>query len=280
MRPLPRIMVAPNGARLTKKDHPGVPVTIPEVVATARACAAEGADGLHAHVRDAAQQHVLDAGLYRELLAELSSALPGFYAQITTEAVGRYSAVEQRALVRTIKPEAVSVALREITEGEGDAETRRFFHECHEAGIGVQHILFDEADISHLARLVDGGVVPKADLAALIVFGRYSTGQKSAPEDLVGPTDFLSSCFENIDWAVCAFGELETDCLLAADRLGGKMRIGFENNRLNRDRGNAGDNAERVRELVACLSARPDARAENDSDLIPDPDDRLRHLSI
>lgn len=33
MSPLPRLMVAPNGARLTKADHPQLPITIPEIVA-------------------------------------------------------------------------------------------------------------------------------------------------------------------------------------------------------------------------------------------------------
>ena len=53
MHRLPRIMVAPNGARLTKADHPTLPVTIEETVAAALAARAAGADGLHAHVRDA-----------------------------------------------------------------------------------------------------------------------------------------------------------------------------------------------------------------------------------
>ncbi|MEC8515837.1 MAG: 3-keto-5-aminohexanoate cleavage protein, partial [Pseudomonadota bacterium] len=61
---LPRLMVAPNGARRTKADHPAIPVTIQETVETALACAAVGAQAMHLHVRDADQQHVLDAGLY------------------------------------------------------------------------------------------------------------------------------------------------------------------------------------------------------------------------
>ncbi|MEZ5840413.1 MAG: 3-keto-5-aminohexanoate cleavage protein [Hyphomicrobiales bacterium] len=38
MTALPAIVVAPNGARKTHADHPAVPVTIPEIVATAAAC--------------------------------------------------------------------------------------------------------------------------------------------------------------------------------------------------------------------------------------------------
>ena len=34
---LPLLMVAPNGARPMKKDHPKVPMTIPEIVKTGKA---------------------------------------------------------------------------------------------------------------------------------------------------------------------------------------------------------------------------------------------------
>ena len=49
--PLPRLMVAPNGARLTDDDHPAVPVTIPQIVTTAQECASAGARAMHFHVR-------------------------------------------------------------------------------------------------------------------------------------------------------------------------------------------------------------------------------------
>jgi uncharacterized protein (DUF849 family) len=254
MTALPRIMVAPNGARLTRADHPALPVTIPQIVADARDCAEVGATGIHAHVRDAEGRHVLDAGLYRELLAELATALPGFQAQVTTEAVGRYSPAEQRGLVEDLRPAAVSIALREIAAEGEEAQTRRFFRFCDEAGIGVQHILYDEDDIAHLARLVADGTIPGGGLKALIVLGRYTPGQRSAPADLDAPAAALLRALPGVDWAACAFGPAETDCLLAAARLGGKARIGFENNRLMRDGSPAASNADRVRELAQALA--------------------------
>ena len=250
---LPRIMLAPNGARLTSADHPALPVTIPQIVQAALDAQAAGAGGLHAHVRDADQRHVLDAGLYAELLAELAAKAPGLYVQITTEAVGRYSPAEQRALVQTLRPAAVSIALREIMAGEEDEANRRFFAACAEAGCHIQHILYDLDDIRRLAALVESGMIPSARLATLIVLGRYATGQRSSPTDLHEPARLLLELLPGVDWAVCAFGPAETDCLVEARRLGGKARIGFENNRLNRDGRPAGDNAERVVELVAEL---------------------------
>ena len=68
---LPNLMVAPNGARRTKSDHPAIPVTLEETVETAKRCHAAGAEAIHFHLRDDAEQHILDAGLYKEGLVEL-----------------------------------------------------------------------------------------------------------------------------------------------------------------------------------------------------------------
>src|SRR6056297_1604958 len=82
MTDLPHLMVAPNGARRTKADHPALPMALPEIVETARDCAAAGADGLHLHLRDGEGCHVLDAGLYREAFAELRLTVPQMALQI------------------------------------------------------------------------------------------------------------------------------------------------------------------------------------------------------
>lgn len=250
MRPLPLLMVAPNGATRTRADHPALPVTIPQIVACAVACAEAGADGLHAHVRDSDGRHVLDAGLYAELLAELDRRVPALQVQVTTEAAGRYTPVEQRALVQTLRPAAVSIALREITAEADMAVTLRFFAFCAEAGIAVQHILYDAGDVVKLGRLMAQGIVPAAGLKVLHVLGRYVDGQRAEPEDLVAPLQAQRGLGVVPDWAVCAFGPQESACLLSALRAGGKARIGFENNLLRPDGRPARDNAEQVADFV------------------------------
>ena len=254
MRPLPAVMVAPNGARLTKADHPNLPVTIEELVSTARDCAAAGADGIHAHVRDDSQRHTLDAGLYAEFLREMDLALPEFYVQITSEAVGQYSPVEQRRLIEALRPKAVSIALREIIAGQDKTVTQEFFEGCADTGIGVQHILYDALDIEHFSQMVTSGVLPDRDLKALLVIGRYEGPAMVTPERVAELAGHLNKKLPDTDWAVCAFGKEETACLLQARALGGKVRIGFENNRLNPDGTCAGSNAERVANFLAVSS--------------------------
>jgi 3-keto-5-aminohexanoate cleavage enzyme len=248
---LPDIMVAPNGARRTTADHPALPVTIPQIVETAKACFAAGAGGIHAHVRDAEQAHVLDAGLYRELTEELARIVPGMAVQITTEAVGRYSPEEQRAVVRAVMPKMASVALREMIPGADTKEAAGFYAWAHEAGIAVQHILYGPDELSRLEQLVADGIVPRGDLQGIFVLGRYAKDQESDPLDLLAFLDILQMSELTVDWAVCAFGRGETAGLQAAFSAGGKARVGFENSLWNADGSVAADNAERVRAIAA-----------------------------
>ena len=252
-------MVALNGARLGKADHPALPVTIAETIAAAKACFAEGAGALHAHVRDGTGGHVLDAGLYRELIAEMARTVPAMAVQITTEAVGRYTPEAQRRLVYAVQPQAVSVALCEmLPDPSEEAAARRFYRFCIDQGIAVQHILYAPDELWRLFRHVAEGIVPAGRLQLLFVLGRYTPGQQSMASDL---EPFLAALREapaataEIDWALCAFGAAETDCLVEAVRCGGKARIGFENNLLQRDGQLAADNAARVRELRQALDA-------------------------
>lgn len=244
MRALPRLMVAPTGARRGKADHPALPLSLPEIVETARACLKEGADGLHLHLRDAEGRHLLDAGAYREALAEMQGAVPGMAVQVTTEAAGRYAPPHQRAVALGSGAELVSVALREMAADS--AEAPAFYTACAERGIAVQHILYDAGDFDLLESMLPPGLLAAPDLQLIFVLGRYSTGQQSDPADLAPFLARLRTRETPADWAVCAFGRAETACLVAAHRAGGKLRVGFENSLWHADSRLARDNAERV----------------------------------
>ncbi len=249
-------MVAPNGARMGRADHPALPLTIDEIVACARDCAAVGAGGMHAHLRDAKGAHVLDAGLYGELLAELALQLPGFYVQITTEAAGRYAPAAQRALVAAMGPVAASVALREIAAGEDRVVTERFYRDCAAQGADLQHIVYDKADIDHLAELVASNAVAGDAIKVLLVLGRDAGGLPSTPAQVQISAAYLTGLLPTADWALCAFGQAETACLVAARDLGGKARVGFENNLRHPDGTIAATNAARVAALVQAFGGR------------------------
>jgi uncharacterized protein (DUF849 family) len=254
MRALPRLMVAPNGARRGKADHPALPVRLPEIVETARACFEAGADGLHLHLRDGEGRHLLDAGAYREALEELRRAVPEMAVQVTTEAAGAHAPPAQRAVALESGADLVSVALREMAAEE--AEAPGFYAACAERSIAVQHILYEAADFDLLTRLVPDGLRAAEGLQLIFVLGRYSDGQESDARDLGPFLERLAAREATADWALCAFGLAETDCLRAAHAAGGKLRVGFENSLWHADGRMARDNAERVREVVEVCGLR------------------------
>ncbi len=268
------IMAAINGARRGKADHPQLPVTIEEIAQEASAVHAAGAQAIHLHVRDRAGRHVLDAGLYSEAIAAIGEVAGAagreLVIQITTEAIGRYRPAEQMAVVRAVRPEAVSIAVGELFP-EGDEETGRaatnFLQTLMAAGTAVQFIVYSAAEVSRFHALVADGAIPGPAFALLYVLGRYATNQESDPAELApflearAKTDPKSRS----PFMVCAFGHSETAALAAAAEQGGHCRIGFENNLHMADGRLAESNAERIGELRAALGGlgRPTAdRAE------------------
>jgi uncharacterized protein (DUF849 family) len=270
MKPL-TIMVAPNGARRMPSDHANLPITIE---ATARACAevhAGGAQAVHVHVRDAQGLHTLDADLYKQAsLAIRREAGADLVLQITTEAVGRFTPAEQIATVRAVRPEAVSIALKELIPDEAAmAEGADLYSWAHREGVAVQHILYSVEETERFVSLVARGVLPGERHSVIFPLGRYAAGQESNPAELIP----LLACLDRhgrldrTDWMVCAFGRAETPSLVGAAALGGECRIGFENSFFNADGTRAESNAERLADLRRGLAGVPRPRANRDDAL-------------
>ena len=245
------IMVAPNGARKTRRDHAALPVSIEETVEEAVQCHAAGASALHAHVRGDNDEHVLDARLYRELLAELSRRVPEMLIQITSEAVGIYTPAEQVACIQAVVPEMVSMCLREISSNFEQPEyAHQFFEWCDKNAVHVQHIVFSAEEFQHFLDYREQGVIPAGHRCVLFVLGRYNVNFQSEPADL---DPFLQHDLAGLDWFTCAFGSQEQQCVMAAINSGGHARIGFENNLYLPDGEIAASTAALVSSLVDSL---------------------------
>ena len=255
------IMAAPNGARKVKTDHPQLPVSIDETIAAAKACHAEGASILHAHVRGDQDEHVLDVARYKTLLAGLREQVPKMLVQVTTEAVGIYSPQQQYDVVFGVEPDFVSVGLREmLADGSQGAHqlARDFYHRAQAERIYVQHILYDADDITRMREAMKADIVPSSAPHVLLVLGRYSIDCQSDPSELIpllgdGLLDMAS-------WSICAFGYKEYDVMMAAVAAGGHCRVGFENNLYLKNGQLAPDNAALIRQLSE--SVRPATREE------------------
>ena len=101
--------------------------------------------------------------------------------------------------------------------------------------------------------LVKNKIIPQQNLQVLYVLGRYEKSFQSSTNDLDPFILEHKSILTSIDWGVCAFGKAETDCLIKAFSLGGKLRVGFENNFYNKDGTIAETNADRVSEIVKLI---------------------------
>jgi uncharacterized protein (DUF849 family) len=224
------IAVAPNGGRRTKRDHPAIPLTAVELARTAGECLAAGAAMIHVHVRTAEGRHLLDADAYRQAIDAIHSAVGDrLVIQITSEALGIYSPAEQIAVVKAVKPEAASLALRELVPDESfEAGFAELLAWMRREEVVPQIILYDPSEVLRLDGLRQRGMIPWDDIPVLFVLGRYAVGQTSQPADLL---PFLAPSMPRFDqWSVCAFGRHEAACVTTAALLGGHVRVGFENN--------------------------------------------------
>lgn len=245
------LAVAPNGSRRGKADHPGIPLTSGEILREAAGWCDAGASVLHLHVRDRDGRHSLDADAYIDLFKALREVVgPGPVLQMTTESGGIFARDAQIAALRAVRPEAVSIGLREIAPGEADREAfAELMAWMTKERIAPQIILYDRADLNRLTAWAREGVVDAGALSVLLVLGRYSADERSYPVDLLGFLGVETLPFR--DWMMCAFGPNESRCAALAALLGGHVRAGFENNVYLP----SGDVAENNAELIAATAA-------------------------
>ena len=224
------LAVAPTGGRRGKEDHPALPVTVEELAAEAPVWRDAGASVLHLHVRDAKGAHTLSAEAYVQAAKALRDAIgDAMVIQITTEAVGRFTPAQQMAAVRAVRPEAVSLALRELAPDDDDKKSFADFAAWMlRERIAPQIILYDRPDVDRLLRWTREGVIDPAAISVLYVLGRYTANQTSNPVDLLAFLGVEELPFR--DWMMCAFGPNELRCAALAALLGGHVRVGFENN--------------------------------------------------
>lgn len=252
------ISVAPNGARKTKVDHPNIPLSIDEIVREAKNCQEAGTVLIHLHIRDNQDKHTLNSEQYIETTAAIRKEVgDDLIIQVTSEAVGIYSPEEQMQMVHEVKPEAVSLAIRELFPDDSyETKTGEFLEWALNERIMPQYILYSDEDLAKYHNLAQRGIIPGDNHFLLFVLGRYSKGQISSPADL----DPYLVTYQNKQlsnpWAVCAFGKSENECMLASSQNGGHVRIGFENNMFLECGTQANDNAALIQQFVASVGDR------------------------
>ena len=222
------ITLAPTGAESAKDDVPALPVTVDEVVATARDCQALGAAVLHLHVRGTDTRPTLDLPRVREVVAAVREATDLVMQLSTGGAVT--DPAEARLAVLDAEPDAASLSLGTVNFG------RDVFYnpwdlivELHtqmqQRGIVPEYEVFDLGQLATLARLLDRHGLPHGGHVHVdLVMG--------VPGGLPGTTAALAGCLPALPpgatFAATGVGRTSLPVMFAALSAGGHLRVGME----------------------------------------------------
>jgi 3-keto-5-aminohexanoate cleavage enzyme len=222
------ITLAPTGAESAKAEVPALPVTVDEVVATARDCAALGAAVLHLHVRGTDTRPTLELARVREVVAAVREATD-LVVQLSTGGAVTDPA-DARLAVLDAQPDAASLSLGTVNFG------RDVFYnpwdlivELHtqmqQRGIVPEYEVFDLGQLATLSRLLDRHGLPHGGHVHVdLVMG--------VPGGMPGTTAALTACLPALPpgatFAATGVGRTSLPVMLAALSAGGHLRVGME----------------------------------------------------
>src|SRR4051794_13666920 len=207
---------------------PALPVTVEEVVATARDCQALGAAVLHLHVRGTDTRPTLDLPPGREVVAAVREATDLVVQLSTGGAVT--DPFDARLAVLDAEPDAASLTLGTVNFGRDVfANPWDLIVELHtrmqERGIVPEYEVFDLGHLATLARLLDRYGLPHGGHVHVdLVMG--------VPGGMPGTTAALAACLPFLPpgatFAATGVGRTSLPVMLAALSAGGHLRVGME----------------------------------------------------
>jgi 3-keto-5-aminohexanoate cleavage enzyme len=228
MQPGTIVTVAPTGAEAEKAQVPALPVTLGELVTTAKECEALGAAIVHVHIRDGAAAPTLDLGRLKETVAALRSET-NLIVQLSTGG-SVHDPEADRLRVLDAAPEMASCTMGTVNFGE-DVFLNRFefivtLHaRMQERGIVPEYEIFDLGQLSTLRRLLDRYGPPVGGHVHVdLVMG--------VPGGMPGTAEALIACLrdlpEGATFSATGIGRSTLPVLLAAVSAGGHLRVGME----------------------------------------------------
>jgi uncharacterized protein (DUF849 family) len=222
------ITVAPTGAETAKSDAPGLPVTLEELVGTAKACEAAGAGLVHVHIRDDDARPTLDLGRLRATVQALREQT-SLVVQLST---GGAVSDPFDARLRVLEAEPDSCSLTCGTTNFGDdvfSNPWPFMAELYQrtqaAEVVPEFELFDLGHVTSMNRLLDtygppyGGHV-HADLVMGVPGGMPGTAAAMVAA--------VSALPAGCSWSATGIGRSTLPVALAALSAGGHLRVGME----------------------------------------------------
>ena len=253
------VTVAPTGAESAKADVPALPVTLDELVETARACEAAGAAVVHVHIRDEHARPTLDLDRLRETVAALREQT-SLVVQLSTGGAVT-DPYEHRLRVLEAEPDACSLTLGTVNFGDDVFMNPwpfvvELYRRTQDAGVVPEFELFDLGQVSALTRLLDKHGPPfGGHVHADLVMG--------VPGGMPGTTAALVAGVAALPpgstWSATGVGRTTLPVALAALSAGGHLRVGMEDTLTYAPGQPVRDNAQLVERAAALarLAQRP-----------------------
>ena len=262
------ITVAPTGAEADKSAVPALPVTLNELVITAKECEAAGAAVLHVHIRDGEARPTLDPARLADTVAALRAGTDLIVQLSTGGAVTDGFAA--RLAVLDAAPDACSLTCGTVNFGDEVFHNpwpfiKDLYQLTQERQVVPEFELFDLGHVATLHRLLgEFGAPAGGHVHCDLVMGVPG----GMPGDVATLTAAVAALPAGATWSATGIGRSALPVMFGALGAGGHLRVGMEDT-LTYARGRAvARNAELVERAaeLARIAQRPpmgpaDARA-------------------
>ncbi|WP_020520636.1 BKACE family enzyme [Catelliglobosispora koreensis] len=222
------ITVAPTGAESAKADVPALPVTLAELVSTAKECEALGASVIHVHIRDDDAQPSLDPARLKDTVAALRDAT-SLIVQLSSGG-SVHDPESSRLAVLDAAPDMASCTMGTVNFGDDVFMNRwEFIVELHtrmqDRGIVPEYEIFDVGQLWSLERLLNKHGLP----AGGHVHVDFVMG---VPGGMPGDLKSLAACVaalpDGATFSATGIGRFTLPVLLGSLSAGGHLRVGME----------------------------------------------------
>jgi uncharacterized protein (DUF849 family) len=225
------ITVAPTGAESAKLEVPALPVTLDELLLTAKECEALGAAVIHVHVRDDQARPTLDPGRLRDTVAALRDGTDLIVQLSTGGAVTDPEA--DRLAVLDAGPEMASCTMGTVNFGNDVFLNRwEFIVDLHtgmqDRSIVPEYEIFDLGHLTALRRLLDRYGLPAGGHVHVDFVMGVPGGMPGSTEALVACRQALRDLPEGTSFSATGIGRSTIPVMLASVSAGGHLRVGME----------------------------------------------------
>ncbi len=222
------ITVAPTGAETEKADAPALPVTLDELVSSAKACEAAGAAMVHVHIRDDDARPTLDLGRLRATVDALRQST-SLVVQLSTGG-SVTDPFEARLQVLEAQPDSCSLTCGTTNFGDAVfANPWPFMAELYQRSQAAEVVpefeLFDLGHVASLHRLLDTYGAPYGGQVHCDLVMGVPGGMPGTAAALVAAVAALP---DGCSWGATGIGRTSLTVALAALSCGGHLRVGME----------------------------------------------------